>query len=143
MNFENLLNHFFTFAPENTIISKKKLKKRRCGEIGKHRAFKKLRLWSYRFKSDQRQFLIETINFHYFLHFNSIYRRMTGVEPANGGVTIHCLNHLATSAKKNKNLLFFSKDRFFQLERIAGIEPAPLAWKARALPLCNIRLFLL
>lgn len=24
-------------------------------------------------------------------------------------------------------------------ERIAGIEPAPLAWKARALPLCNIR----
>lgn len=26
------------------------------------------------------------------------------------------------------------------MERIAGIEPAPLAWKARALPLCNIRL---
>ena len=25
------------------------------------------------------------------------------------------------------------------LERIAGIEPAPPAWKAGALPLCNIR----
>ena len=29
----------------------------------------------------------------------------------------------------------------FVMERIAGIEPAPLAWKARALPLCNIRFF--
>jgi hypothetical protein len=25
------------------------------------------------------------------------------------------------------------------LERAAGIEPATLAWKARALPLCNAR----
>ena len=29
---------------------------------------------------------------------------------------------------------------FMAQERIAGIEPAPLAWKARALPLCNIRI---
>ena len=25
--------------------------------------------------------------------------RMTGLEPANGGITTHCLNHLATPAK--------------------------------------------
>ena len=29
--------------------------------------------------------------------------------------------------------------RLFSLERAAGIEPATLAWKARALPLCNAR----
>ncbi len=28
---------------------------------------------------------------------------------------------------------------FFQMERVAGIEPACLAWKARALPLCYTR----
>lgn len=28
---------------------------------------------------------------------------MTGVEPANGGVTIHCLDHLATPARKDFN----------------------------------------
>ena len=28
---------------------------------------------------------------------------------------------------------------FSDLERVAGIEPATLAWKARALPLCNTR----
>ena len=25
--------------------------------------------------------------------------RVTGLEPANGGITTHCLNHLATPAK--------------------------------------------
>jgi hypothetical protein len=53
---------------------------------------------------------------------------MTGFEPANGGVTIHCLT---TWLHPPEN----------KLERIAGIEPAPLAWKARALPLCNIRVY--
>ena len=27
--------------------------------------------------------------------------RTTGLEPANGGITTHCLNHLATLAKNN------------------------------------------
>jgi hypothetical protein len=39
---------------------------------------------------------------------------MTGVEPANGGVTIHCLDHLATPAMglKEKSLNL-KKDAFF------------------------------
>ena len=56
---------------------------------------------------------------------------MTGFEPANGGVTIHCLTTWLHPPFKKKE----------KLGRIAGIEPAPLAWKARALPLCNIRFF--
>ena len=35
----------------------------------------------------------------------------------------------------------YNRVQFFLLERIAGIEPAPSAWKAEALPLCNIRFF--
>jgi hypothetical protein len=31
------------------------------------------------------------------------------------------------------------REVFFGVERAAGIEPATLAWKARALPLCNAR----
>ncbi len=30
--------------------------------------------------------------------------RMTGVEPASGGVTIHCLDHLATPARKKTRI---------------------------------------
>ena len=58
---------------------------------------------------------------------------MMGFEPANGGVTIHCLTTWLHPPEIPKNLI--------KLERIAGIEPAPLAWKARALPLCNIRVY--
>ena len=44
----------------------------------------------------------------------------------------------------SKNLITFSAYLNFKLldKRIAGIEPAPLVWKTRALPLCNIRLSL-
>ena len=84
-----------------------------------------------------------------------VFGRVTGFEPANSGVTIHCRNHLAIPAMQECFICFFiflffhSFFMFFRLkkienktkknERIAGIEPAPLAWKARALPLCNIR----
>ena len=31
---------------------------------------------------------------------------MTGLEPANGGTTTRCLNHLATPAMKFTNLIY-------------------------------------
>jgi len=46
-----------------------------------------------------------------------------GLEPTTPTVTGWCSNQLSYEA----------------LERMTGIEPAPLTWKDRALPLCNIR----
>ena len=34
---------------------------------------------------------------------------MTGLEPANGGTTTRCLNHLATPARKFTNLIYHVK----------------------------------
>jgi hypothetical protein len=31
---------------------------------------------------------------------------MTGLEPANGGTTTHCLNHLATPAKLSRPIVY-------------------------------------
>ena len=38
--------------------------------------------------------------------------RMTGLEPANGGTTTHCLNHLATLAKLSYNMYMYIRITF-------------------------------
>ena len=41
--------------------------------------------------------------------------------------------------KQNQTYFYLFLILFKNLERVAGIEPACLAWKARALPLCYTR----
>ena len=43
-----------------------------------------------------------------------------GLEPTNGGTTIHCLNHLATLAipSSNYNMLYFDLRKIMETELI-------------------------
>jgi hypothetical protein len=45
---------------------------------------------------------------------------MTGVEPANGGVTIHCLNHLATPARYMKSFVPTLDQSFYSTRADSG-----------------------
>ena len=90
-----------------------------------------------------------------------------GLEPTNAGVTIRCVDHFATptiTAWKNgvpegirtpdprirSPMLYpaelqahskklFNSPYIIKMERVKGIEPSQLAWKARALPLSYTR----
>jgi hypothetical protein len=79
----------------------------------------------------------------------------TGLEPATPGTTTQCANRLRyaprvstpgrirTSDRRLRRPLLcpLSYGRVIGQERKTGIEPAPLAWKARALPLSYFRAF--
>ncbi len=86
--------------------------------------------------------------------------RLMGVEPTHTGATILCLNRLTTAAMSWKYLIgasggtrtpgprlrrpmLYPAELQTQLyvERVKGIGPSQLAWKARALPLSYTRIY--